>query len=241
MDSPRSSMTILSDAMNFTLQSWSDINVLGIFVDNHDTPRALDLMKNDTVLLRNALSYAWFVYGIPILYYGTEQGLIGADETYSDVWGSCVEKAGGDPCNREVLWPTNYNQSSTMYIFVSAINNHRKGTKTNRYPFIEILAQVNAYAYVRGSALVITTNVGMNGTDIALTLNLTKAEGTSANPDLNLPNEQTPPSIFWFGHDCINIFNTSDTIHVSPSGIVSVTLTGGLPKVYYPIQTVMGE
>ena len=59
----------------------------GLFVDNHDNPRFLNMTK-DWNMLQNALAFIFYQKGIPILYYGTEQGFHG----------------GADPNNREVLW-----------------------------------------------------------------------------------------------------------------------------------------
>lgn len=47
--------------------------------------------------------------GIPIIYYGTEQGFSGGD----------------DPNNRESLWP-HYDTSSQLYQYISTLTNFRK-------------------------------------------------------------------------------------------------------------------
>ena len=51
---------------------FSDVDALGVFVDNHDNERFLHKDGATQVRLRNALSFALFTRGIPIVYYGTE-------------------------------------------------------------------------------------------------------------------------------------------------------------------------
>eukprot|EP01106_Pelomyxa_sp_JSP_P018331 TRINITY_DN82_c0_g1_i5.p1 TRINITY_DN82_c0_g1~~TRINITY_DN82_c0_g1_i5.p1 ORF type:complete len:363 (-),score=35.91 TRINITY_DN82_c0_g1_i5:581-1669(-) len=50
--------------------SFSDLNVLGNFMDNHDQKRFLNVQK-DYWLYKNALIYNLYSAGIPIVYYGT--------------------------------------------------------------------------------------------------------------------------------------------------------------------------
>lgn len=66
---------------------FSDVDALGVFIDNHDNERFLHKNGNHKRLM-NALSFTLFSRGIPIVYYGTEQGYGG----------------GNDPLNREQLW-----------------------------------------------------------------------------------------------------------------------------------------
>ncbi len=73
-------------------------NLLGTFLDNHDNARFLNA-QSDYQLYKNGLVYTLYSAGIPIIYYGTEQGFNG----------------GNDPNNREPLWPTNYNNQTELY------------------------------------------------------------------------------------------------------------------------------
>ncbi|KAJ2999263.1 hypothetical protein NUW58_g56 [Xylaria curta] len=56
--------------------AFPDPSALGTFLDNHDNARWLN-SKNDASLLKNALAYVILSRGIPIVYYGTEQGYAG--------------------------------------------------------------------------------------------------------------------------------------------------------------------
>lgn len=66
---------------------FSDIDALGLFVDNHDNARFLN-QYNDQRMFKNALTFALTSRGIPFYYYGSEQAYAG----------------GNDPQNRESLW-----------------------------------------------------------------------------------------------------------------------------------------
>lgn len=56
----------------------------GSFLENHDNPR-FQSISTDSGLVRNAVTWPFINDGIPILYYGQEQGYTG----------------GNDPANRE--------------------------------------------------------------------------------------------------------------------------------------------
>jgi alpha-amylase len=66
---------------------FSDIDALGLFVDNHDNARFLN-QYNDQKMFANALVFSLTGRGIPFYYYGSEQAYAG----------------GNDPQNRESLW-----------------------------------------------------------------------------------------------------------------------------------------
>ncbi|KAF2127699.1 carbohydrate-binding module family 20 protein [Dothidotthia symphoricarpi CBS 119687] len=136
----------LVDMMNTVANTFPDPTALGTFLDNHDNPRFLN-QKNDQALLRNALAYVILARGIPILYYGTEQGYGG----------------GADPANREDLWSSNFNTQSTMYQAVSKLTAARKsagGLAGNDH--VHLYVASNAYAWSRagGNLVVLTTNGG---------------------------------------------------------------------------------
>lgn len=120
--------------------NFPDSYALGNFVDNHDMKRFL-AYKNDLTLYQNALTFNMFAQGIPIVYYGTEQGFSG----------------GADPENREALWG-HMNQSSSMYKFVRTLVDVRKRYATWKHEHVERYATDSFYAFTRGLVLVCTTN-----------------------------------------------------------------------------------
>lgn len=84
------------------------MDALGVFIDNHDNPRFLSI-TNWNPLFKSALTFVAFSQGIPIIYYGSEQGFSG----------------GADPNNREALW-TSLNPNSEMYNYIKVLINTRK-------------------------------------------------------------------------------------------------------------------
>lgn len=134
------------DMHNTISSEFSDPTALGTFLDNHDNARWLN-QKNDVTLLKNALAYVILSRGIPIVYYGTEQGYSG----------------GADPANREDLWRSNFNTQSDLYQAISRLVNARKsagGLAGNDQ--VHLYVADNAYAFSRtgGNLIVLTTNAG---------------------------------------------------------------------------------
>jgi alpha-amylase len=136
------------DARNFMAQAkaaFKNLNVEGNFVDNHDNARFL-YNFNKLNRFQNAIAWSMTWPGIPILYYGDEQGYAG----------------GNDPNNREILWPNIPNTSSTMYTFVKTVVQYRKNNQVWNYDWVERYAANNFYCYSRGQAMMAFSNTDSN-------------------------------------------------------------------------------
>ncbi|KAI6658435.1 Acid alpha-amylase-like [Oopsacas minuta] len=127
--------------------TFPDITLLGNFIDNHDNPRFLH-QNGDYTLLINALTFTIFQEGIPIIYYGTEQGFAG----------------GKDPNNRESLFG-NFNQNHILYRVISTINKFKlsQGSDVYNSQQIQRYSDDQFYAYTRGMIFVGVSNLGSNG------------------------------------------------------------------------------
>lgn len=134
------SMKEISGRWDSNLRSFTDVDALGLFVDNHDNPRFLN-QQRDWRLFKSALLFSLTARGIPFFYYGSEQGFSG----------------GNDPANRETLW-TSFNRNHEIYKFVQTINKARKAQGANTAGFNEKWADDNIYAFTRGRFLVALTN-----------------------------------------------------------------------------------
>ncbi|ODN78734.1 hypothetical protein L202_04298 [Cryptococcus amylolentus CBS 6039] len=97
--------TSLVDMVATVKSNFSDPTLLGSFLDNHDNPR-FESYQSDTSLIKNAHAYPLVTDGIPYVYYGSEAGYDG----------------GADPLNREPLWTSNYDTTTSMYGFFTALN-----------------------------------------------------------------------------------------------------------------------
>jgi alpha-amylase len=144
------SMYELRDLMNDENKIFPDATVLGTFSDNHDNARFLSY-NSDIKNYQNNVIFNLYIQGIPIVYYGTEQGFSGGD----------------DPENREVLW-TSMNTDSDMYKFVTKAVTTRKQFKAWEYPQVERYVNNDIYAFSRGDILVAVTNTH-NTVDVRVT------------------------------------------------------------------------
>lgn len=140
----------LVDMHNRVSSLFPDPSALGTFVDNHDNPRFLS-QKNDVALLKNSLTYVLLSRGMPIVYYGTEQGYMG----------------GSDPGNREDLWRSGFNSQSDVYGFIAKVLGVKKnagglGSDDHTHLFVDS----TAYAWSRdnGTVIALTSNIGSGKT-----------------------------------------------------------------------------
>ncbi len=134
------SMLELKAKIDEVKKYFKDVSVLGNFVDNHDNARFLNITY-DYTLFKNALTYVLLAEGIPIVYYGSEQGFHG----------------GADPENRETLWG-HFNETSELYRFVQTTIAARKAHKVWLNKYVERFADDKIYAFSRGPTLVCVTN-----------------------------------------------------------------------------------
>lgn len=139
-------------------QKWNDVNLLfkdthglGLFIDNHDRRRFLNYIDKKN-MLRNALITIFFSKGIPILYYGTEQGFNGGDR----------------PLDREPLW-TNFDKTTPLYQFVKKILGIRKTQKVWTHEQVERYVDDNTYVFSRGNVVALTTNYDENDYSVKMT------------------------------------------------------------------------
>ena len=119
---------------------WVDQSLLGVFIDNHDMSRFLNL-TNNTAAFKAALTFSIMSVGIPVVYQGDEQLFSGGD----------------DPANREDLWPS-MDISSEMYEYVAKVVHIRKDNLIYKEEQVERLSDDTFYAFSRGDLFVAFTN-----------------------------------------------------------------------------------
>ncbi|KAF2011961.1 carbohydrate-binding module family 20 protein [Aaosphaeria arxii CBS 175.79] len=143
-----------------------DPSALGTFLDNHDNKRWLN-QKNDVSLFKNALAYVILSRGIPIVYYGSEQGYAGGD----------------DPANREDLWRSSFNTNADLYKAISRLSGARKaagGLAGNDHKHLYVTNNAYAWSRANGNLVVLTTNTG-SGSSGQYCFNTQKANGQWTN------------------------------------------------------------
>ncbi|KAL3469921.1 glycoside hydrolase superfamily [Aspergillus californicus] len=123
-----------------------DPSALGTFLDNHDNARWLSTTTDQT-LLKNALAYVILARGVPIVYYGTEQGYSG----------------GSDPANREDLWRSNFDTTADLYTAIAALSAARAaagGLADDDHVHLYVADTAYAWSRAGGKLIVLTSNSG---------------------------------------------------------------------------------
>ncbi|KAI8140889.1 a-amylase [Fennellomyces sp. T-0311] len=143
----------LSNQLAANRNSFTDTSVLTNFVDNHDVVRFLNA-NSDISQFKNALAFVLLAEGIPVMYYGSEQGFSG----------------GADPANREVLWTTGFSTDSDLYKFVATVNGDIR-QKSGKSVYMDLHVEDNVYAFIHGNALVVLNNYG-SGASNQVTVNV---------------------------------------------------------------------
>ncbi|KAK0210481.1 alpha-amylase [Desarmillaria ectypa] len=154
----------------------------GSFLENHDVPR-FQSITGDLALVKNAITWSFVTDGIPILYYGQEQGYQGA----------------ADPNNREALWLSGYaTVNKTLVSHVKTLNAARKSAISLNSSFLTtpmaFIPQENnqAIAISKPPLLTLLTNVGQSG---AVTWNVPGVfEAKQALVDVLTCNQYVVPS-----------------------------------------------
>ncbi|KAJ3208075.1 Alpha-amylase A type-1/2 [Dinochytrium kinnereticum] len=144
----KNSMKSLDDQHFFNSQAFTDVSVLGVFIDNHDQDRFLKIQP-DLALLRNALAYTFFHNGLPNIYQGTEQAFADAGDYRRPVWDSGF----------------NTTPSAGLYQWIGVMLKARRDI--GRQEFVDAFAvkagpenPVNTYVFSRKPFLVALTNLG---------------------------------------------------------------------------------
>ena len=115
---------------------YKDVDILGIFIENHDICRFYEI-NNDITAYKNAIALTLTYFGLPFIYYGSEQNFAGSS----------------DVLNRLPLW-SSMNKHSHMYTFIRFVNEARQSTGANVAPFTELFVENDVYCYSRGDLLV---------------------------------------------------------------------------------------
>ncbi|KAF1850608.1 carbohydrate-binding module family 20 protein [Cucurbitaria berberidis CBS 394.84] len=202
----KGSAQALVDMMNTVKDTFPDPAALGTFLDNHDNPRWLN-QKNDQTLLKNALAYVILSRGIPILYYGTEQGYAG----------------GADPANREDLWRSSFNTNADMYQAIKKLTAARKaagGLAGNDHTHLYVASNAYAWSRANGNLVVLTTNAG-SGSNAQHCFNSQKANGRWTNVYGNGATVTADGS----GNLCVSVTNGDPVVLVASSGTLPTTPT----------------
>ncbi|KAG8983820.1 hypothetical protein FRB90_005717 [Tulasnella sp. 427] len=139
-------MSSLVDQFSLARKKFTDVGVLGNFLENQDLPRWTSFSV-DIQSMFNAMAFSFMTDGIPILYYGQEQRFSGA----------------GDPLNREPLWTSQYSQGDA-YKFITLLNevrNYLNGTGDWTHQPAQIISHTDETLFLaKGYVITVLTNIG---------------------------------------------------------------------------------
>ena len=200
----KGSSQALVEMINTVSSNFPDPAALGTFLDNHDNPRWLN-QKNDQTLLKNALAFVILSRGIPILYYGTEQGYAG----------------GADPANREDLWRSNFNTNTDLYQSIAKLSVARKaagGLAGNDHTHLYVADSAYAWGRAGGNLIVLTTNAG-SSSNAQHCFNTQKANGRWTNVYGNGATVSSDGN----GQACVNVVNGEPVVLLTSSALPTTT------------------
>lgn len=202
--STSATMNELANNVKWLNYTCKDTTLLGNFLENHDNPRFASI-TNDTGLTRNAIAFTLFNDGLPIVYYGQEQGFSGNT----------------DPYNREPLWTSGYNTKTPMYTFISKLNAARSTaiardptyvTSKSNVIYSDDKTLVMSKGAVSSPLISVFTNLGA-GKSSSITVS-SKVSGLAANTKLT---------------DLL----TCTVVSTDSSGNLAISISEGAPRAFY--------
>lgn len=113
-------ITGLGEVMSAQLQSgeYESLDLLGNFADNHDeNARVNYYCKEDQLRIKSTLTWVMLAQGVPIVYYGTEQNLLGHQPKVGGI---------GQDEMRESMWQSQFKEDTWQYEFLKTLNAVRK-------------------------------------------------------------------------------------------------------------------
>lgn len=206
------SISNLYDGINTMKSEATDTSLYGSFLENHDNPRFPSL-TSDMALAKNAIAFTMLMDGIPIVYEGQEQHYDGS----------------GTPENREAVWLSGYNTTAELYTWITSLNAIRSWAISVNSTYLEynawpIYSDSNTISMRKGFAgnqvVGVYSNLGSGG---STTVTLTAAD-----------------TGFTAGQALTDVMSCT-SFTAGSSGDLSVTITGGLPRVFYPTSALSGS
>ncbi|TVY17051.1 Alpha-amylase A type-3 [Lachnellula arida] len=206
------SISNLENGINTMKSECSDTNLLGSFLENHDVAR-FPSYTSDLSLTKNAIAFTILTDGIPIVYEGQEQHFSGT----------------GDPSSREAVWLSGYPTDSTFYTWIASLNQIRNEV---------IYLDPNYVTYKANPIYSDSSNIAMRKGDTGFQLiSVFTNTGASGNPSITLSSTETG---FNSSQALIEVMSCTNATTDS-SGNLAVTLTGGLPGVFFPKSLLTGS
>ncbi|KAK7007913.1 glycoside hydrolase family 13 protein [Favolaschia claudopus] len=200
------SLPSLASPPSSSSSSKSQPILTGSFLENHDQPR-FPSFTHDVALRKNAMVWPFVGDGLPIVYYGQEQGYEG----------------GGDPSNREALWLSGYKSDKPGVALLKTLNGVRKQAIKANESFLATPAhwitqsEPSTIMLSKPPLLTLFTNVG-------------------ANDSTYQPTWRIPAGLYAPGTTLIDVLACRAVARdgASAEGETLVKAKGGMPQVLIP-------
>ena len=188
-----------------------DSTLLGTFLENHDQPRFPSL-TSDLSLAKNAIAFTLLADGIPIIYEGQEQHYSGT----------------GTPNNREAVWLSKYSTSAPLYSFIAGVNQVRNHAIYKSADYLTYMA----YPIYSDSSTVVMRK-GFDGNQVIGAFTNRGANGASYTLTLSETG-------YTVGEKIVEMLTCAIST-IDGNGNLSVPMSGGLPRIYYPTAQLTGS
>lgn len=211
-ESTSGSISNLVDGINTMKSEALDTTLYGSFLENHDNPRFPSL-TSDISLAQTAIAFTMLADGIPIIYEGQEQHYSG----------------GATPNEREAIWLSGYDTTATLYTWITTLNAIRslaisQDSTWVTYQAYSIYSDTHTIGMRKGNTghqiIGVYSNVGSSGS--------TTVTLTAANTGFTASQSVTDVM------SCTAF--TADS-----SGDLSVSISAGVPRVFYPTTALSGS
>ena len=187
---------------------------LGNFIENHDQERFFPRVTSDLARLKNAIAFNAMVDGIPVVYQGQEQR-----------YGGDVQEG------RAAMWLSGFDTGTDLYAWIARLNAVRAwAISRDGGGFVASSAHV---IYAQGPTMALRK--GNGGRQIVSVFS--NAGESAGDYSISLSSETTP---FNAGQALVDTMSCS-ALTVGRDGVLSVTISGGLPRIFYPRDQLQGS
>lgn len=205
------SITNLINGINQMKADAINTTLYGSFLENHDNARFPSL-TSDLSLAKSAIAFTMLADGIPIIYQGQEQHLAG----------------GNTPLQREAIWLSKYDTSAALYQWIAALNAVRN---------LAIYADATYLTYQNWVIYSDSHTIGMRkGNTGHQIVGVFSNVGASGSTTVTLSGANTG---FTAGLAVMDVMSCT-AFTAGTSGDLSVSIVGGVPRVFYPTAALSG-
>ncbi len=144
-----------------------------LFLDNHDLNRTFEVLGEDIIKLKSALALLLTMRGIPMIYYGTEIGMVGSGGAFGE--GGRKDFPGGFPKDEENKFKAKdrTEQEAEIFDYVQRLATYRKRTSAlQNGALTQYIPEDGIYVYFRqavGKVVMVVYNANSEASEVETT------------------------------------------------------------------------